>query len=278
MTDESFVLTASSKTHHWKGEGLCSIKTFSNGDAYYNTGKGFFRVDENSFLLLNNKTEYEILIDNEKETNSFCVFFSSNLLKDLFILQSKSINFILENYGYETEEINYFERTYESNLLENSGFQNFKDNYSAFREDKLWLSQSYVQLLHILPGISNIYSLQLNNLNFKKTATKVEIFRRLLMAKEFLHCNVYGTTSLEELSRISLLSVNLLIRLFKQAFGITPHQYFINVKMKKAKELLRNKNKSVTDICNLLQLSSIGSFSNSFKRKTGITPSEFQKK
>ena len=278
MKDESFVLTASSKKHHWKGEGLCSIKTFSNGDAYYNTGKGFFRVDQNSFLLLNNKTEYEILIDNEKKINSFCVFFSSHLLKDLFISKSRSMDYLLENFGYDIEEVNFPERTYEWSSFEHSGFQYFKNNYPLFKEDRLWLSQSYVQLLNILPETGNVFISQFNNLNFQKAATKKEIFSRLLIAKEYLHSHVYDTVSLEELSGISMLSVNYLIRLFKQVFGVTPHQYFINTKMGKAKELLSNKNNSVSDVCNVLQLTSIGSFSNSFKKKTGLTPSAFQKK
>ena len=52
------------------------------------------------------------------------MFFSSHLLKDLFSLQSKSVNFILENYGYDTKEVNYLERTYERNLLEIKEYYN----------------------------------------------------------------------------------------------------------------------------------------------------------
>jgi AraC family transcriptional regulator len=52
-TSSNFVLQAKSNEFCWNGIGQLSIKTFANGNAQYKTDKGFFAVEEDRYLLLN---------------------------------------------------------------------------------------------------------------------------------------------------------------------------------------------------------------------------------
>ena len=83
--------------------------------------------------------------------------------------------------------------------------------------------------------------------------------------------------SLEQLSRIHLVSKYHLLRLFKKYYGQTPQQYLIDKRMEKSKEYLR-EGRSVTETCFAVGFSSLGSFSSLFKRRTGMSPLEFQKR
>jgi AraC family transcriptional regulator len=63
------------------------------------------------------------------------------------------------------------------------------------------------------------------------------------------------------------------LRMFKQATGYTPHQYVINQRIERAKDLLCKTDMSITEIAYLLGFSTPAHFTHHFRRKTGITPS-----
>lgn len=66
------------------------------------------------------------------------------------------------------------------------------------------------------------------------------------------------------------------LRAFKEAYGETPGQYLTHRRIERAEEMLRSADLSVTEICNLVGFSSLGTFSARFKARTGLTPSEYR--
>ena len=66
------------------------------------------------------------------------------------------------------------------------------------------------------------------------------------------------------------------VRAFKAAYGETPGQYLTRRRIERAEEILRTADLTVTEICNLVGFTSLGSFSARFKKSTGITPSEYR--
>lgn len=66
------------------------------------------------------------------------------------------------------------------------------------------------------------------------------------------------------------------VRLFRAAYGQTPGQYLSRRRVERAEELLRTADLSVTEICMLVGFTSLGSFSSSFKKQTGCTPTEYR--
>lgn len=66
------------------------------------------------------------------------------------------------------------------------------------------------------------------------------------------------------------------VRLFRAAYGQTPGQYLSRRRVERAEELLRTADLSVTEICMLVGFTSLGSFSSSFKKHTGLSPSEYR--
>jgi AraC-like DNA-binding protein len=65
-------------------------------------------------------------------------------------------------------------------------------------------------------------------------------------------------------------------REFKQAFGVSPHAYLLTVRLERAATLLRVTDRSVTEVCLDVGLLSLGSFTTSFKRMFGKTPTEYR--
>ena len=65
-------------------------------------------------------------------------------------------------------------------------------------------------------------------------------------------------------------------RTFRRAFGESPHSYLLTRRLERAAALLRNTDKSVADICVAVGLTSIGSFTTSFKRMFGTSPTAYR--
>lgn len=66
------------------------------------------------------------------------------------------------------------------------------------------------------------------------------------------------------------------LRMFKQSTGYTPHQYVINQRIDRAKDLLLKTDISITEIAYLLGFSTPAHFTHHFRRKTGVPPSSMR--
>lgn len=82
--------------------------------------------------------------------------------------------------------------------------------------------------------------------------------------------------TIDDLSREVALSPYYLIRAFRRAYRITPHQYLIAQRIDRAKELLRNSDRSITEICAEVGFESLGSFSSLFRKVAGLSPSAYR--
>ncbi|MEV5980859.1 helix-turn-helix transcriptional regulator [Streptomyces sp. NPDC052114] len=66
------------------------------------------------------------------------------------------------------------------------------------------------------------------------------------------------------------------LRAFKEVYGETPGRYLSRRRIERAEDMLRSPGPSVTEICMRVGFSSVGTFSSTFKRQTGLTPSEYR--
>ncbi len=82
--------------------------------------------------------------------------------------------------------------------------------------------------------------------------------------------------SLDRLSSIACMSQASLYRHFKLEFGESPTQFVTRVKIKKACELLKESDQSVTSICFELGFSNVGHFIERFRRQIGETPKKYR--
>jgi AraC-like DNA-binding protein len=82
--------------------------------------------------------------------------------------------------------------------------------------------------------------------------------------------------TIEDLSREVALSPYYLIRAFRRVYKKTPHQYLMEQRVTRAKELLRNTDISITEICMAVGYESLGSFSTLFHKVAGISPSSYR--
>jgi AraC-like DNA-binding protein len=104
---------------------------------------------------------------------------------------------------------------------------------------------------------------------------KVYLYRRIVLAKLFIDKHFAEKINLGDISGEAFFSKFHFIRLFKMAYGKTPHQYLTHVRIEKAKLLLQT-GITVTDVCFSVGFDGISSFTKLFKRMVKVTPSIYQ--
>src|SRR5712692_36084 len=114
-----------------------------------------------------------------------------------------------------------------------------------------------------------------------KTAMKSnssDVHERLCRARQYIDDCFDLPLDLAEISKQACLSRYHFLRLFRNAFDTTPHQYLIHRRIEKAKELLRWRELNVTDVCFEVGFQSLGSFSALFRRSVGTAPVQYRKR
>jgi AraC-like DNA-binding protein len=106
---------------------------------------------------------------------------------------------------------------------------------------------------------------------------KIYLYRRIVQAKLYIDEHFQDKIDLDNISDKAFFSKFHFIRLFKNAYGKTPHQYLTRVRIEKSKLLLA-EGVSVSEVCYQVGFESVSSFTGLFKRQARLTPAEFQKK
>src|SRR5256714_910253 len=109
-----------------------------------------------------------------------------------------------------------------------------------------------------------------------KTTTGSEVHERLWRARAFIHERYQEPINLDEISRQACLSRYHFLRLFREEFATTPHQCLIDRRIEKAKELLRHRRLTVTDVCFEVGFQSLGSFITLFRQRVGDAPINYR--
>ena len=100
----------------------------------------------------------------------------------------------------------------------------------------------------------------------------------MLRARDWMDRTYAQPLDVPELARIAIVSEAHFIRTFKETFGETPHRYLQRRRVERSMFLLRETDRSVTDICLDVGFGSLGTFSRTFRDIVGETPSEFRER
>ncbi len=100
--------------------------------------------------------------------------------------------------------------------------------------------------------------------------------RHLLRAKDMIDARYAEPLDVAALARAARLSRAHFSREFRRTFGESPHQYLLTRRLERAASLLRSTDRSVAEICFLVGLRSVGSFTTSFGRAYGMTPTAYR--
>jgi AraC-like DNA-binding protein len=115
-----------------------------------------------------------------------------------------------------------------------------------------------------------------NNLTgrMEKPYAKSYLYTRIVDAKLFIDANYTEDIDIDQIASEACFSKFHFLRLFKQTYHVTPHQYLTQLKIRKAKTLLQS-GASINQTCASIGFVSLSSFNKLFKRHVKAAPFEY---
>jgi AraC-like DNA-binding protein len=98
----------------------------------------------------------------------------------------------------------------------------------------------------------------------------------LAFVVNYIKANINEKIQVEDLSEQACMSRASFYRAFKREFSISPLDFILREKIKKAKQLLSHTKESISDICYQLGFSDLNYFGRQFRKSEGISPSQYR--
>jgi AraC family transcriptional regulator len=277
LGSDNLVLHASSRRHVVENfPGPLSIKSVIDGQVTWTVDGRDLVVDTNSFLILNDGQKYSMSVDMPRPMETCCAFFRKGFVEQIGQDATSPLQASLDAPSRGAPPLHFVARLHTDRrgvilprLRTLAERCNAELQPSSFEEDFLILSK---QLLALHKEIRA----QIARVPAAKASTREELFRRLQVAKEYIHSSSEERMSLETVAREACLSRYHLHRAFKEVFRQTPHGYLTALRLERARSLLKARRK-VIDVCMETGFTSTSSFTRLFRSHFGYPPSEIRK-
>ena len=277
-------ILALTKSQNFSGEltqGTLSIKSAFGGEETYIVGDKRYRVREDRLLILNCGEYYSSRTEPEREVESFCLFFHPRFVDQGVRASVSSPELLLENpFDNENCSLHFPDPItgYDSILadrLHNLRHRLLSPNSSFSQEE---LGEAFHSLLEGLLLTHQDILRKINHIKRVRRTTQSELFRRVARGREFIEDNLSSPIRLNDIAKAAFLSPYYFLRLFRQVYGETPHQYLTRRRMERASHLLATTSESIMAICFEVGFDSPSTFSLLFRRYRGVSPQMFRQR
>jgi AraC family transcriptional regulator len=277
------ILSGKAKQHHVADfPGPLSIKTVVRGSAWWRTNEAERLVDGSNYLILNSGRSYSLTIDSRETVETFCLFFRHGIVEDACRVDSADRTSLLDNPFSHSEGagsnagVEFLETLHARDSIVSPVLQKIYARFAQGSATQAWLEDQFLEAATALCRVRGELGKRAAKIPAKKSATRLELYRRLLRGKDYMDSFFGAQVRLAEVASEACLSPYHFHRLFRQVFHETPNEYLQRKRLANAQRLLERGEQSVTDICLEVGFESITSFSGLFRRSFGCSPREYR--
>ncbi len=228
---------------------LLSIKMASGGGEDYFVDGGRIRVDDDTFLILNDGRRYASLIDELHPVRSFSVFFRPGLAQEVRDALCRSTEAQLADPSADRSRPPEFdERLREHDGTVTPLLRHIRRVIDAGGGEEGWLEEQLHFLLGRMLGVEGGQRQACELIASAKPATRRELHRRIGLAVTFIHTHYREPIGLKHIARAARLSPYHFLRTFKAVYGITPSTFLQRKRTAAALRLVRESDWTLTDI------------------------------
>lgn len=253
--------------------GPLSIKSTLRGQEVYEVDGVPHCVDETAYLVLNNDQPYASCICSTQAVHSFCVFFRDDLDREVLASLHRSAESLLDAPDrLHPSAAMFFQHLRYNDTRLAQLLDELRSSIEQGVASEFWLDEQCHRLLAALLHQHEQTLRRLDSLPALRHTTRVEIYRRLSRARDYLRSCFSEPLTLPMVAQVACLSPHHFLRLFKQVYGITPHQQLTQLRLQKAARLLATTDASVTEIYTSVGFNNASSFARLYKRQFGFAP------
>lgn len=252
-----------------------SIKSCARGREVYEVDGVPHAVGEDAYLVLNNEQPYASHIYSDEGVESFCLFFRDGMEREVLAACERTHRDLLDDpEGDGGRPTPFFQSLRRHDALVSPLLARLRRAVGAGWPPQLWLDEQFADVLEALLRAQGLALREAEALPLLRRATRLEVYRRLCRARDYIESCYDEPAGLTELARVACLSQHHFLRLFKAAFRLTPHQYLTDVRLRHALRLVEEGSRPLTEVCQSVGFENPSSFARLFKRRFGVSPLE----
>jgi AraC family transcriptional regulator len=255
---------------------LC-LKAVERGAALYATPQAKHLVTEESFLVLNDGQDYSLDFQGAGSTETLCPFFQPGFIEHVNYSLTAPVGRQLNEIDPNVRSAEFCERLYPRSGRVGTLLQQLHAGLKTDHATAAWLEDRFHELAAALLALNADVGREIEGVAAIRSSTREELYRRLHRGRDYLSACYTAPVTVATAARAAKLSPAHFHRQFKSLFHQTPMQFLQRRRLIAARSLLRDTDEPVTNVCFLVGLESLGSFSSAFRKHFGCTPSEYRK-
>ena len=263
----------------WRPDVTGPISLFLNlkGSSRCTVDNRSVTVPPDYYFLSNRFQPYTLEIESPQTVETFNIHIGeafsegvfSALLTPAYVIldngtQQKAVTVAFHNQLYRKDE-NFYRI-----------IQGLQDTQNGQRFNKPLFEEHMTALLVYLLKQHRELMKRIAQMPALKPSTRQELYKRLSYSLDWLHTQDSNEIDLNAMASSACLSKFHFLRLFKQAYGLSPYQYWQNLRLEKGERLLRSTRLPVNQIAIDLGFENAASFSRLFRQRKKLYPSQFR--
>jgi AraC-like DNA-binding protein len=197
-------------------------------------------------------------------------FFRSGILNRSEALGDRPRSYIFANF--ETYNDDVFSAPPFSPVLLLSNRADFEGDFYSLLS--AWESKSSGHLLHCRELLYRIFKTLVRNLVQDHPISRQ--YDRIKAAVLYIHNNYMKNISVENMASLCMLSARQFTRCFQQVYHKSPYEYLLELRLRRAKELLADTAYNISEIADIVGYDSVYSFSRMFKQYVNMAPRDWR--
>jgi len=272
----NILLSGANTRHHVASfAGPISLKGVQYGEIEWRVGGVRRLVRRDTLLLLPDGAEYALTIDSPRPSRTFCPVFRRGLVEAALGDLALAEDALLENPDDVPAEAGFAPRWESRSGRLGQAVDALAAGVAAKASPEA-LGWSFVRLAARTAETVAGHRQERQRLSAVRRATRIEIQRRLLRARDAMEDDLAAPWPLAEMARAACMSMFHFNRRFREAFQETPRAWLARRRSERAMGLLITSDISVTEVCFAIGYQSLGSFSAAFQRRYGQPPSRYR--
>jgi len=255
-----------------------TLRAAFNGYQYHRVERQDHVVHPGNYLVVNQGQTYCSEIEADHPLEALVVAFRPGVLAEVYAGLRHSTDYLLDNpYEEAGASVTFFEHAYPGSKGVRRVIEDLRRVMLSGGEEAWYFEERYYELLHLMLLNHEASLRRVDQLPPRKPSTRMELFRRLGLARDFMEAHLGESLDLATVSREAALSPYHFLRVFKSAFGLTPHQFVSRERLRYAGYLLRNTDRAVKQVCAASGFENLSAFTRRFRQHYGLSPSAFRK-
>lgn len=248
-----------------------SIKAAWHGREHYYVGARRMAVDDDTYLILNEGQSYASAILEHRPIDSFSVFFRPGLAGEVLAALAAPVHRVLD-HGTQlgapapafAEHLRPHDATVTPVLREIFGLvRSGVDDETRYEQLLQDLLERMLHAEHDLRSVADGFAAA-------RGATRAELYRRVMLAADYIHSNYTRPIALDDIAAAARLSKFYLVRLFSAVHGLAPHGFLLRKRVAAARRLLAAGALDVNEIAEATGLGSRWSLYRQLRKQLGV--------